>query len=77
MIGLACLKLHQVLGGPQRSEFLWKPSEVRDEVAALGLTVQRVEPVCLVELPTHDRDSTERLRALRAESNSVGRGAAR
>jgi 2-polyprenyl-3-methyl-5-hydroxy-6-metoxy-1,4-benzoquinol methylase len=45
MIGHARLNLTQGVGGPQRSELLWEPSEVRGEIATLGLTVQRAEHV--------------------------------
>jgi len=45
MIGHARLNLTQGVGGPQRSDLLWEPSEIRSEVAALGLTVQRAEHV--------------------------------
>jgi 2-polyprenyl-3-methyl-5-hydroxy-6-metoxy-1,4-benzoquinol methylase len=45
MIGHARLNLTQGVGGPQRSDLLWEPSEIRREVTALGLTVQRAEHV--------------------------------
>jgi len=45
MVGHARLNLTHGVGGPQRSELLWEPSEIRREVAALGLTVQRAEHV--------------------------------
>lgn len=45
MIGHARLNLTRGVGGPQRSELLWEPSEIRDEVGALGLTVERAEHV--------------------------------
>jgi 2-polyprenyl-3-methyl-5-hydroxy-6-metoxy-1,4-benzoquinol methylase len=45
MIGHARLNLTQGVGGPQRSELLWEPSEIRHEVAALGLAVERAEHV--------------------------------
>lgn len=45
MIGHARLNLTQGVGGPQRADLLWEPSEIRAEVAALGLTVQRAEHV--------------------------------
>jgi 2-polyprenyl-3-methyl-5-hydroxy-6-metoxy-1,4-benzoquinol methylase len=45
MIGHARLNLTQGVGGPQRSELLWEPSEIRDEITALGLTVHSAEHV--------------------------------
>lgn len=45
MIGHARLNLTQGVGGPQRSELLWEPSEIRREVTALGLAVQRAQHV--------------------------------
>lgn len=45
MIGHARLNLTHGVGGPQRSELLWEPSEIRREVAALGLAVHRAEHV--------------------------------
>ena len=33
------------LRGPQQAELLWEPSEIRGEVAALGLSVQRADHV--------------------------------
>jgi SAM-dependent methyltransferase len=42
MVGHARLNLTQGVGGPQRPEVLWEPSEIGREVAALGLSVQRV-----------------------------------
>ena len=45
MIGHARLNLTQGVGGPQQAELLWEPSQIRGEVTALGLTVQRAEHV--------------------------------
>jgi SAM-dependent methyltransferase len=43
MIGHARLNLTHGVGGPQRPELLWEPAELEREVAALGLSVERVE----------------------------------
>jgi 2-polyprenyl-3-methyl-5-hydroxy-6-metoxy-1,4-benzoquinol methylase len=45
MVGHARLNLTHGVGGPQRSELLWEPSEIRAEITALGLTVQHAEHV--------------------------------
>jgi 2-polyprenyl-3-methyl-5-hydroxy-6-metoxy-1,4-benzoquinol methylase len=45
MVGHARLNLTQGVGGPRQPELLWEPSEIREEVAALGLSVQRAEHV--------------------------------
>lgn len=45
MIGHARLNLTHGVGGPQQAELLWEPSEIRGEVAALGLSVQRADHV--------------------------------
>jgi SAM-dependent methyltransferase len=45
MIGHARENLTRGVGGPQHPEVLWEPSAVRAEVAALGLSVRRAEPV--------------------------------
>jgi SAM-dependent methyltransferase len=45
MIGHARLNLTDGVGGPQRAEVLWEPSQIEGEVAALGLSIERVEHV--------------------------------
>ena len=45
MVGHARLNLLQGVGGPRQPEVLWEPSEIRREVAALGLSIQRAEHV--------------------------------
>jgi 2-polyprenyl-3-methyl-5-hydroxy-6-metoxy-1,4-benzoquinol methylase len=45
MVGHARLNLEQGVGGPRQPEVLWEPAEIRREVAALGLAVQRAEHV--------------------------------
>ena len=66
MIGHARLNLTEGVGGPQRSDLLWEPSEIRSEVAALGLMVQRAEHVRRrVETAEGSRDAIDTL--LRAQ----------
>ncbi len=70
MIGHARLNLTQGVGGPQRSELLWEPSEIRDEVVALGLTVQRAEHVRRqVETPDGVNDAIDTV--LRANRKAI------
>jgi 2-polyprenyl-3-methyl-5-hydroxy-6-metoxy-1,4-benzoquinol methylase len=45
LIGHARINLTQGIGGPQQPEVLWEPADLRQEVAALGLAVQRAEHV--------------------------------
>jgi SAM-dependent methyltransferase len=45
MVGHARRNLAQGVGGPQQPELLWEPSDIRREVAALGLAVRRAEHV--------------------------------
>jgi SAM-dependent methyltransferase len=45
MVGHARRNLAEGVGGPQRPEVLWEPSDIHHEVAALGLSIQRAEHV--------------------------------
>jgi len=45
MVGHARLNLAEGVGGPQQPDVLWEPSEIRQEVAALGLSIRRAEHV--------------------------------
>lgn len=45
MVGHSRLNLTQGAGGPRQSELLWEPSDIRREVAALGLSVRGAKHV--------------------------------
>jgi 2-polyprenyl-3-methyl-5-hydroxy-6-metoxy-1,4-benzoquinol methylase len=62
MIGHARRNLIDGVGGPQQSELLWEPSEIRDELSALGLAVQRAEHVQRpVETAEGEKDAIDTL----------------
>ena len=66
MVGHARLNLVEGVGGPRQPDVLWEPSEIRREVAALGLSIQRVEHVRRpVETAEGTRDAIDTV--LRAE----------
>jgi 2-polyprenyl-3-methyl-5-hydroxy-6-metoxy-1,4-benzoquinol methylase len=45
MIGHALLNLTEGAGGPRDAEVLWEPAEIHRELAAQGLSIERVEQV--------------------------------
>ena len=45
MIGHALLNLTEGVGGPRDADVLWEPAEILGELAALGLSIHRVEHV--------------------------------
>jgi 2-polyprenyl-3-methyl-5-hydroxy-6-metoxy-1,4-benzoquinol methylase len=70
MVGHARLNLIEGVGGPRQPGVLWEPSEIRREVAALGLSIQRVEHVCRpVETAQGIKDAIDTV--LRAEREAI------
>lgn len=70
MVGHARLNLTQGVGGPRQSELLWEPSEIRREVAALGLSVRGAKHVRRrVETAEGVKDAIDTLLRAEREAN--------
>ncbi len=66
MIGHARRNLSDGVGGPQEAAILWEPAEIAHEIAAVGLSVRRVEHVRRpVDTPAGTKDAIDTV--LRAE----------
>jgi len=69
MIGHARINLTLGVGGPPQPEVLWEPSDLRQEVAALGLAVQRADHVRRpVETADGGRDAIDTLLIARRDA---------